>query len=202
MNYKASKSFGPSELPSDLQNTINRLRHVGENVYISDKAVFYNPENISIEDNSRIDDFAILSAGKGGIEIGRYVHIACNTTIQGQGRVILKDFSAISSRVAIYSSSDPYDGSYMTNPCIPEFSKTGIQLRKTYHEDVYLGKHVVVGTGSTILPGAFLSYGCSVGAMSLILGKVYNAHSILVGVPAKLLKIRENNIDKLEKELN
>ena len=46
------------------------FKSLGENVLISDKCSIYNAKNISIGDNTRIDDFAILSAGDGGIEIG------------------------------------------------------------------------------------------------------------------------------------
>lgn len=199
MLYKISKSYN-SETPSQLQAVVNRFKSIGENVLISDKAVFYNPENISIGDNSRIDDFAILSAGEGGIEIGRYVHIACNTSILGQGKVTLSDFSAISSRVAIYSSSDPYDGSFLTNPCVPEFSKREVLLRNTYHKPVYLGKHVVVGTGSTVLPGVTLEDGCSVGAMTLV-NKSFKENTIIIGIPARKYATRKFNIYDLEKEL-
>ena len=66
------------------------LRHCG-NVIISDKISIYNPGNISIGDNTRIDDFCVLSAGKGGIEIGRNVHIAVYVSIIGEGKIIVSD---------------------------------------------------------------------------------------------------------------
>ena len=61
------------------QNELDDLgfKFLGKNVLISDKCSLYNTKNISIGDNTRIDDFCILSAGENGIEIGRYVHIAC-----------------------------------------------------------------------------------------------------------------------------
>ena len=51
------------------------LRHFGKNVKLSTKASIYGAEHISIGDNARIDDFVVLSAGPGGISIGRNVHI-------------------------------------------------------------------------------------------------------------------------------
>ncbi|MBK8793349.1 MAG: acyltransferase [Holophaga sp.] len=171
------------------------FKYIGNNVLISDKASIYNTKNISIGSYSRIDDFAILSAGDGGIKIGCYVHIACHTSMMGQGEIALDDFSGISSRVAIYSSSDNYDGEWMTNPCVPE------NLRSTYHKPVHLGKHVVVGTGSTILPGVKLCDGCAVGAMSLV-NNSFEALSIILGVPAVFKKRRKNNIYNLEKSIN
>jgi dTDP-4-amino-4,6-dideoxy-D-glucose acyltransferase len=169
------------------------FKSIGLGVKISDKASLYNTKNISIGDYSRIDDFAILSAGDGGIEIGKYVHIACHTSLIGQGKITMEDYSGISSRVAIYSSSDPYDGTWMTNPTLPH------HVTNTKHAPVKLGKHVVVGTGSTILPGVEL-YHCSIGAMSLVNKSFYGPY-ILIGIPAKPVKQRSNNIWELEKQI-
>ncbi|MBT3210423.1 MAG: acyltransferase, partial [Planctomycetaceae bacterium] len=52
------------------------LASFGKDVKISRKASIYNPGQISIGNHVRIDDFCVLSAGEGGIEIGDYVHIA------------------------------------------------------------------------------------------------------------------------------
>lgn len=175
------------------------LKHVGKNVQISDKAVFYGGDYITIGDNSRIDDFVILSAGEAGIHIGRHVHIACYASIVGKGKVTLSDFSAISGKCSIYSSSDRYDGSLMTNPTVPE------PYRQTYHKDVYLGKHVVVGAGSVILPGIVLEDGCAVGAMSLMtkVSPIDRAYwKIWAGIPAKVIGNRQTDIFKLEKQFN
>lgn len=170
------------------------FKSLGENVLISDKCSIYNAKNISIGDNTRIDDFAILSAGEGGIEIGKYVHIACFATIIGKGKVIMKDYSGLSSKVSIYSSSDNYNGEFMTNPCLPE------NLTNTIHKDVTIGKHVVVGSGSVVLPGVILDDGCAVGAMSLV-NKSVEGQFIIAGVPAKPIKPRKLNIFELEKTI-
>jgi len=37
------------------------FKYIGEDVKISSLAQIYNPENISIGNNSRIDDFTVLS---------------------------------------------------------------------------------------------------------------------------------------------
>jgi UDP-3-O-[3-hydroxymyristoyl] glucosamine N-acyltransferase len=49
------------------------FKYIGDNVKISDKCSIYNPEEIAIDDNSRIDDFCLIS---GLIRIGKNVHIA------------------------------------------------------------------------------------------------------------------------------
>lgn len=167
---------------------------LGRNVLISRKASIYNPSNISIEDHARIDDFCILSAGKGGIHIGRYVHIACYCSLIGDSPIILHDFSGLSSRVAVYSSNEDYSGETLTNPTIPH------KYRKIISKSVVLHKHVIVGSGSTILPGVNLGEGVSVGAMSLV-DKNCDPFWIYIGIPAKKFKERKRNFLQLEKEL-
>lgn len=167
------------------------FEHVGKDVLISDKAVFYNPQNISIGDNSRIDDFCILSAG-GKISIGKYVHIACYSFIIGKGDVVMRDYSGLSGRVCVYSSSDSYNGEWMTNPCLPA------TVTNTKHDSVVIGRHVVIGAGSIVLPGVNLADGCAVGAMSLV------KHSILkpevwAGNPIRKIADRQAKVFELER---
>ncbi len=166
---------------------------VGENISISDRASFYNIANISLGNNIRIDDFCVLSAGAGGIRIGDYVHIAVYSSLIGAGRITLSDFCNISSRVSIYSSNDDYSGMTMTNPTVHS-QYTGVT-----HADVFLGKHVIVGSGSIILPGITLEEGVAVGALSLVT-KNCDTFGIYAGNPAKWIKERQRNLLELEKQ--
>ena len=106
--------YGPDEL-QELG-----LGHVGRGVLLSRKASIYGASRIFIGDNSRIDDFCVLSAGEGGIEIGRHVHIAVMVTMIGRGRMTVGNLSTLSGLVSVYSSSDDYSGEHMTNPTVPE----------------------------------------------------------------------------------
>ncbi|HCJ9895216.1 TPA: acyltransferase [Escherichia coli] len=169
------------------------LASCGENVYISDKASFYGASNIHIGSNVRIDDFCVLSAGEGGIVIGDYIHIAVYSSLIGKGKIYLGDFCNISSRVSIYSSSDDYSGESMSNPMVDD------QFKNVFHDDVFLGKHVIVGTGSAILPGCRIEQGAAIGAMSLINNNC-EAFSIYAGVPAQKIKKRSSKILSLELE--
>lgn len=175
------------------QEELNEMgfKFLGKNVLISDKASIYNHKNISISDNVRIDDFCILSAGEDGIDIGKYVHIACYSSLIGKGKITMKDYSGLSSRVSVYSSSDNYDGEYMTNPCLPD------NVTNTIHKDVTIGNHVVIGSNSVILPGVTLVDGCSVGAMSLV-NKSIDEPYVCAGIPIKKIKLRKPNIFNLE----
>jgi galactoside O-acetyltransferase len=169
------------------------FKSLGENVLISDKASFYNVANISLGSHVRIDDYCVLSAGEGGIDIGSYIHIAVYTSLIGKGKIKLGDYVNLSSRVSIYSSNDDYSGEYMTNPMVPE------RLSRVLHADVILDKHVIVGSGTVILPGSILRLGVSIGALSLVNGEIPE-FQIHAGVPTKFIKERSRRIDAIEKE--
>lgn len=169
------------------------FKKVGKNVLISDKCSIYNAKNIEIGSNVRIDDFVILSAGEGGIKIGDHIHIACYASLIGKGEIIVEDFSGISSRVTILSSSDDFSGNFLIGPCISS------DFTNVKSEKVHLMKNSVIGTGSTVLPGVTLFEGAAVGAMSLI-KKDVEAFSIVFGVPAKKVKNRSVKISDLEVE--
>lgn len=169
------------------------FKKIGKNVLISDKCSIYNAKKIEIGSNVRIDDFAILSAGDGGIEIGSHIHIACFASLIGKGQIIVEDFSNISSRVTILSSSDDFSGNFLIGPCITN------EFTNVKSEKVHLMRNSVVGTGSTILPGVTLFEGAAVGAMSLVKKNV-DAFSVFYGIPAKKMKARDMKLINLEIE--
>lgn len=170
------------------------FKSVGENVQLSDKASYYNCKNISIGNNTRIDDFSVLSAGNDGIEIGNYVHIAIGVSVIGAAKISIMDFAGLSSRVSVYSSNDDYSGTFMTNPTIPtEFTNVS-------HGAVSVGKHVIVGSGAIILPNITIEDGVAIGALSLVT-KNCTEFGVYVGMPAKKIKERKRDIIDLEKEL-
>lgn len=160
-------------------------------IKLSDKASFFGAERIQFADNVRIDDFCVLSAGKGGIDIGRNVHIAVYTSLIGAGRITIGDFANISSRVAIYSSNDDYSGAFMTNPTVPA------EFTNVTHAPVVIGRHVIIGSGSVVLPGVTIGEGAAVGALSLV-NQDIEPFAIYAGVPAR--KIGERKRDLLELE--
>jgi galactoside O-acetyltransferase len=173
---------------------INKLgfAKVGKNVLLSDKCSYYNCSQIDIGDNVRVDDFCVLSAGYGGISIGRNVHIAVYSSLIGSGKIILSDFSGLSSRVSIYSSNDDYSGIAMTNPTIPS------EFTNVTHADVIIGKHVIIGSGSVILPGVILEEGVAIGALSLV-NKSCQSFTIYSGSPLKRIAPRKQQILEVEK---
>jgi galactoside O-acetyltransferase len=166
---------------------------VGDNVQISDRASFYGTARITLGSDVRIDDFCVLSAGLGGITIGNHVHIAVGASLIGAGKITLCDFVGISSRTSIYSSNDDYSGTVMTGPTLPP------EFTNVRHADVFFGKHVVVGSGSVILPGVTLEEGVAVGALSLV-NRNCEAFGIYAGNPARRVKERKRDLLELEKQ--
>lgn len=169
------------------------FKAVGKNVKLSDKASIYNPANIVIHNNVRIDDFCILSAGEGGIEIGNYVHIACYCSLIGNARICLEDFTGVSGRSSIYSSNDDYSGDFLTNPNIPD------AFKNVTNREVVLEKHVIVGVGTVILPGVRIGEGAAVGAHSLV-KKNCVPFMIYCGNPAVPIRERSQKLLSLEQK--
>ncbi|WP_076542414.1 acyltransferase [Shewanella sp. UCD-KL21] len=167
-----------------------KFKHLGKNVKISNKASIYDPEKIEIGNNSRIDDFCIIS---GNVNIGSYVHITPMCLIAGgEPGVTICDFSTLAYGVKIFSQSDDYSGYTMVNSLIPTKYKSEI------FSPVIISKHVVVGTNSVIMPGVIINEGCSFGAMTLV-NKSTEAWGIYVGTPCKRIKERSKNLLVLEK---
>ncbi len=165
------------------------FKKIGKNVLISRKTSIYGASNITIGDNTRIDDFTILS---GKLTIGDFVHVAVNCALFGGGTgIVLGDFVGVSSRTVIYAETDDYSGEVLTNPMVSD------EYKNIICGEVILEKHVLIGSGSTILPGVVIGEGTSLGAMSLA-NKSLEAWGIYVGIPCKKIKKRSKKL--LEKE--
>ena len=161
------------------------LKEYGENVLISRKCSIYGAENIRLGSHVRIDDFCLLS---GKVELGSYVHIAAGCLLfGGSAGIRFEDYSTISSRGAVYAVSDDYSGEHMTNPMVPEAFTAVTQ------EPVSIGKHCIIGSGCTVLPGVTLGEGCAVGSMSLV-NRSAEPWGIYVGIPARRVKERSRKL--------
>lgn len=169
------------------------LSSFGNNVLISRLAKLYGTSNISIGDNVRIDDYAILS---GKIEIGSFVHIGAFSSITG-GRVGVKigDFCGMSSQSKIFATSDDFVNGYLVGPCVP------MQFRNVIEKPVLLTKHCHIGSHSLVLPGSIFLLGSCLGPMSLNMGRKLKEWSYYLGNPAKkIYDINQEKIIQYEKE--
>jgi galactoside O-acetyltransferase len=167
------------------------FKYIGKNVKVSDKASIYTPELMELGDHSRIDDFCVLS---GNIVIGQYCHITPMCLVAGGlPGIVFSDFCTLAYGAKVFAQSDDYSGRTLANSLIPKKYKNEIL------EPVFLGKHVIVGAGSIILPGIDVAEGCSIGAMSLV-NKSTQSWGVYVGSPVKRLKERNKGLLELEKQ--
>lgn len=169
------------------------FKHLGgDDIHISRKTSIYGAEKMSIGNHIRIDDYSFLS---GRIILHNYIHIAPFCVLYGgEFGIEMEDFSGLSSRSAIYAHSDDYSGNVLTNPTVPD------KYCNTIGGKVVFQRHVVVGTGSTILSGVTLHEGVAVGSMSLV-NKSLEGWGIYAGCPCRKLKERSKELLKFEQQL-
>ena len=167
---------------------------VGKNVKIARNATLIGLENISIGNNVRIDGFTTIVASEcGKLDIHNNVHIGTSCMLSCSKDLTLSDFTGLSHGVKVFTKTDDYSGEWMTNPTVPSkytSQKVG---------NVYLGKHVIIGSNSILLPDINIGEGCAVGALSLVT-KGLEEWGIFFGAPAKRIKRRSKNL--LNKKLD
>lgn len=169
------------------------LASLGKGSKISRRASIYGAARLHIGENVRIDDFVVISAGEGGIRIGSHVHIAVFGLLMGAAHIELRDFANLSSRVTLYSSSDDFSGHHMTSPVIPA-RFTGVT-----NAPVTIGRHALLGTGCTLLPGVTIGDGTAVGAMTLVKNSL-EPYGIFAGSPIRRIGDRSRKLLELEAE--
>jgi len=186
-----SKLYGPTHYTeNDLAN--EGFKHLGSNVRIAKSCTIIGVENISIGDNVRIDGYCtIVASGQGYLELGSYIHIGGYCTVLAAEGVTIADMSTLSWGVKVFTRSDDYSGSNLTNPTVPS------KFTAVSGGAIKLAKHAIVGAGSIILPRVTLGEGVAVGALSMV-SKDLEPWGIYSGVPAKRLKDRKRDLLALE----
>lgn len=171
------------------------FRAVGDDVQISRNCTIIGMENIEIGNHVRIDGYCSLFAtGSGWIRLGSYIHIGSYCSLSGGNGITMGDFSGLSQGVRVYSRTDDYSGTWLTNPTVPA-RYTGV-----IGGPVTIGRHVVIGAGSVILPNIEIGEGAAVGALSLV-RKSLEPWGIYFGSPAKRIKSRSRQLLQVEMQL-
>jgi galactoside O-acetyltransferase len=164
----------------------------GNDVKIHRTALFFG-NNVEIGSNIRIDCYSVITSGE-PVVLGNHIHIAAGVHIFGSGGVRIHDYCGLSSRCSIYTATDDYSDGYLTGPTIPD------EFKKITCAPVVLEKHVVVGTGSVIMPGVTLKQGVTVGAQSYV-NKDVPDFLIVAGTPIRKIGRRNHNrLLELEKQ--
>lgn len=167
---------------------------IGYDVQIAKTCNIVGIENISIGNNVRIDAFTtIVSSKKEKIIIGSNIHIGAYCYLSGNYGIEIYDFSNISQSVKLYTNSDDFSGNSLTGSCIPD------KYKKISFGKIILKKHVIIGSGSIVMPSVILEEGVAIGALSFV-NKSLKEWRIYIGCPVKLLKERSKKIIELEND--
>lgn len=172
---------------------------IGRGVILGKHIELISRRSVSLSDGVVIGNFCRILAGKGRIELGEkcYIHPfstlraqngyirmgkECSlnpySIIHGEGGVVLGDYVRIGSHVNFVSSSHVFDD-----------IEVPIHLQGATSKGIVVEDDVWIGGGSTILDGVRVGRGSIIGAGSVV-NKDVLPYSIVGGVPAKLIRIR------------
>lgn len=160
------------------------LGSVGRGVSIHLSVVVFGEAHLHVGAHSRIDCFSVITAGPEDVTIGEHVHIGAGCFVSGGGGLVLEDFANLSAGVKLFTSSDDFGDGHFANATAPD------RFRNVRIAAVRLGRHVVVGAGSVVLPGVSLGFGAAVGANSVVKHSV-DALAIVAGSPARVIGQRD-----------
>jgi acetyltransferase-like isoleucine patch superfamily enzyme len=163
-----------------------KLKKIGDDVFISERAFIKRPELCEIGSHVAIDNEVTIATQ---LFMGDYIHIAPDVTIIGgaESKLIMEDFSFIASGSKIVCGSEDYTGVGLVGPTIPE------EFRVINYTTIKFERFSGCGVNCSILPNVILAEGSILGANSL-LTKSTEPWTIYVGSPAKAVKLREKKI--------
>lgn len=167
------------------------FKKLGTDVKISKKSSIYTPNEISIGNHVRIDDFTILS---GKIDIGNYVHISAYTALYGKYGIKIGNYCGCSPRSIVFSATDDFSGEYMISPMVPEEYTNIIGGQVVFEDFVQLGANTIV------MPKTTIHQGSVTGTFSFV-NKDIEEWGIYVGIPVRRIKERKKNILELYKNI-
>lgn len=195
-----------------------KFKKCGKNVVIDEGVIIQNPRWISIGDNTWIDKYCILIAGKVNLEgriikkkknpdfkgkegeliIGCNAHIAPFCLIQANGGVQMEDGSSISSGAKIYSLStlpnNPYDPFHRTLTSPMEQKQNEVPY---IISSVVMQKNSWAGLNCIILTGATIGENSFIRSNSVVYSSL-PSNSFAAGDPARRIDDRFKREDKNE----
>lgn len=147
--------------------------NIGNHVVFHPISSSFSYNHISIGNDVGIGHNANFMASLSSIHIGNHVAIAPNVSIIGGNH----RFDIVGKWITNYNVTDK---------------------RKSDDEDIYIyiEDDCWIGTNVTILKGVKIGRGCVIGAGSVV-NKSIPPYSIVGGVPAKILKSRWDDINKI-----
>ena len=154
--------------------------NIGENVVIdamSKKGVIIG-NNVRIGDYTRILCTGSLKKLGVGFKIGDNCGIGENCFFGSAGGISIGNDVIMGQNIRFHSENHNYED--MTIP---------IRMQGVTNKGIKIGNDCWIGAGAVFLDGAELGDGCVVGANSVV-NKKFDDNSIIVGMPAKMIKKR------------
>lgn len=139
-------------------------------------------EMIKIGSNTHIQQFSIISAHGGKIEIGQNCSINPFCVLYGLGGLTIGNFVRIATHTVIVPANHVFDDPNMPIT-LQELSKKGVVIE----DDVW------IGTGVRILDGVKVGRGSVIGA-GTVLTRSVDPFSVVVGVPGRIIRKRGEGI--------
>lgn len=180
------------------------FKSVGGGIILGKGMALRHPGSITLGDRVAIDDYVLLDAsgaGADGIVIGDDVIISRNCVIQGKtGPVAIGNHTDLGCNAILSSGAGIYIGNsvliagncyigggrYISDRLDIPMMEQGLYSKGP----VVIGDDVWLGAGAIVLDGVKVGKGCIIGAGAVVT-KDLPDYAIAIGVPAKVLKIRE-----------
>ncbi len=164
---------------------LNELAELGPRAIVGKTVRIRRPCDTRIGEGSIIDDFTYISCR---LTVGRFTHISANAVINGgDSRVTLGDFVNLAPGCRVIAASNDFTGGDLVGAAIP-----ADHAGEAIVGDIEIADHVLLGTGTVVLPGVKIPEGVSTGAMTLITPKTeLKPWTLYIGCPARELKPRD-----------
>ena len=172
------------------ENNRPRLKYCGKNVILQAMCKIMRAENMEIDDNSRIFDFAYIDAGQ-SLKIGKYSFVTWHCVIEGGAKCIIGDRCFIGPGSKLLTSTYEFNG-YYTNEKLPG------DTHAIKYGNIILENDSYIGAGAVVMPGVTIGEGAVVGSNTFV-NKDLEPWGIYVGNPAKKIGVRQKPTEERRK---
>ena len=146
---------------------------------LSEKGIWFG-NNVSVGINTRIEGTGNLQILGKGMRVGNNVGLGYDSFYGCAGGIEIGDDTIIGNYVSFHSENHVFDSLH-----------TPIRLQGVNHKGIRIGNNCWIGAKATILDGAIVEDGCIIAAGAVLKAGLYSANNIYGGVPAKLIRYRE-----------
>jgi acetyltransferase-like isoleucine patch superfamily enzyme len=142
-------------------------------------------DNVSMGKYVRIECTGNLQQLGKGMRVGNNVGLGADNFFGCAGGIKIGDDTIIGNFVSFHAENHVY-----SDTIIP------IRLQGFARMGIRVGKNCWIGAKATILDGAEIEDGCIIAAGAVVSSGIYKSNGIYGGVPAKLIKFREQTVEK------